>query len=65
MFDENDIKIEYEPASKSYYICWTPALAIISSGVTKIEVLNSLQEAAHFLINSITDSKLRELLEGN
>ncbi len=58
---KNDIKIEYDSLSSSHYIYWEAAFAVVGLGVTKIEALNDLQQAAHFLIDSLIDTKLKEL----
>ncbi|MFC2045309.1 hypothetical protein ACFLUH_01350 [Chloroflexota bacterium] len=62
---EDDITIEYEPESKSHYICWRPLLTIISSGFTKIEALHSLREAAHCLIDSFVKAEIENITEDN
>ena len=63
MPDKNDITIEYEPESKSHYICWQPFLPVIGSGTNGIEALLDLKRTAHFFIDSLIDAKLTDLGE--
>jgi len=60
MSSNRDIKIEFDDVSKDYYIIWKPPIAI-SSGSTEIEALHDLQISAHFGIDSLINSKLKEI----
>jgi predicted RNase H-like HicB family nuclease len=54
---KNEIKIEFDEETQSYYIVWEPV--IVSSGRTEREALEELREAAHFGVDSMIDFKLR------
>ena len=55
-----NIKIEFDDASKDYYIIWGLPIAI-GSGNTEIEALHDLREAAYFCIDSLIGLKLKEI----
>ena len=58
MLDYQEINIEFDTASREYYIIWQP-MAVISSGKTEQEALEDLRETAHFGINTLIDLKLK------
>ena len=57
-FDE--IVIDYDDDSQSYYCIWRP-LTSIGLGKTEAEAVDDLREAAIFGIETTVDSKLREI----
>jgi predicted RNase H-like HicB family nuclease len=57
-FDE--ILVAYDDDSQSYYCIWRP-LTCVGLGKTKSEALADLRAAAVFGIETIVDSKLREI----
>jgi predicted RNase H-like HicB family nuclease len=50
----NEIRIEYDEASRGYYIIWQPQV-VIAMGRTAAEALEDLREAAHFGIDTAVD----------
>jgi predicted RNase H-like HicB family nuclease len=57
---DNEIRTEYDDDSQGYYIIWQP-LTTIGMGSTEQEALEDLRAAAHFGIEAIVNSKLREI----
>jgi predicted RNase H-like HicB family nuclease len=56
----NEIRIEYDDDSQGYYIIWQP-LTVVGMGGTKQEALEDLKAAAHFGIEEMVNSKLKEI----
>jgi hypothetical protein len=56
----DEIRIEYDEGSRGYYIIWQP-LTTIGMGGTEREALEDLRTAAYFGIDTMIDSKLREI----
>ena len=55
----NEIRIEYDNDSQSYYIIWHP-LTIIGMGTTEQEALEDLRAVALCGIETMVNLKLRE-----
>jgi hypothetical protein len=60
MIRKSDIEIEYDEASKDYFIIWEPPTSI-GSGSDQIEALRDLQKAAHFGIDLLIDLKQKDI----
>ena len=56
----NKIRTEYDDDSQGYYIIWQP-LTTIGMGRTGQEALEDLRAAAHFGIEVMVNSKLKEI----
>lgn len=56
----NEIRTEYDDDSQGYYIIWQP-LTIIGMGRTEQEALEDLRAAAHFGVEVMVNSKLKEI----
>ena len=56
---QSDIEIVFDEESQSYYIIWEPI--IIGAGKTKKEVLADLRQAAHFGVDTIIDTKIKDI----
>ena len=56
----DEILIDYDSDSQSYYCIWRP-LTSIGLGKTEAEAVDDLREAAIFGIETMVDSKLREI----
>ena len=56
---DNELKTEHDD-SQGYYVVWQP-LTAIGAGRTEREALEDLRVAAHFGIETIVNSKLREI----
>ena len=56
---ENEIEIEFDKETLSYYTVWEPIF--ISSGKTRHEALKDLRRAAHFGIDTFIDLKSKEI----
>ena len=50
----NEIRIEYDDYSQSYYIIWQP-LTVIGMGKTEKEALEDLRTAAYFGIDEMVN----------
>jgi hypothetical protein len=57
----NNIEIEFDEASRDYYIIWKPI--IISSGNTRHGSLADLRQTAHFAVDALIDRKLKDIGE--
>ena len=57
----NNIEIEFDEASRDYYIIWKPI--IISSGKTRHGSLADLRQTAHFAVDALIDRKLKDIGE--
>lgn len=55
----HDIQIEFDEATKSYFIVWAPLIA--SSGKTRREALEDLRGVAHFGVDTMIDPKLKDI----
>jgi len=55
----NDIQIEYDEETRSYYTVWEPVF--ISSGKTRNAALSDLKQAAHFGVDAFIDLKIKEI----
>ena len=53
------IEIEFDAASKHYYIIWEVPVAI-GSGKTEIEALHDLRNTARFCIDTLINQKLED-----
>ena len=56
----DEIMIAYDDDSQSYYCIWRP-LTSIGLGRTEAEALDDLRAAAHLGIETMVNSKLREI----
>ena len=56
----NKIRTEYDDDSQGYYFIWQP-LTTIGMGRTEQEALEDLRAAAHFGIEVVINSKLKEI----
>jgi predicted RNase H-like HicB family nuclease len=56
----DEIIIAYDDDSQSYYCIWRP-LTSVGLGGTKAEALDDLRAAAHLGIETMVNSKLREI----
>jgi predicted RNase H-like HicB family nuclease len=56
----DEIIINYDDDSQSYYYIWRP-LTSVGLGKTETEAFDDLRAAAHFGIETMVDSKLREI----
>jgi len=56
----DEIIIAYDDDSQSYYCIWRP-LTSIGLGRTEAEALDDLRAAAHLGIETMVNSKLREI----
>jgi len=56
----DNIIIAYDDDSQSYYCIWRP-LTSVGLGKTEAEALDDLRAAAHFGIETMVESKLREI----
>ena len=54
----HDIAVEFDEASRSYFIVWAPLLA--GAGATEHEALEELRDAAHFGVDAMIDMKLKD-----
>ena len=54
----NDIEIEFDKETSSYYTVWEPVF--ISSGKTRKAALRDLKQAAHFGVDAFIDLKMEE-----
>ena len=54
-----DIEIEFDPETDSYFIIWQPL--VLSLGKTQEDALIDLREAAHQGVNTLIDLKLQDL----
>jgi predicted RNase H-like HicB family nuclease len=54
----HDIAVEFDEASRSYFIVWAPLIA--SAGDTEHEALEELRDAAHFGVDAMIDMKLKD-----
>jgi hypothetical protein len=57
----NNIEIEFDEASRDYYIIWKPV--IISSAKTRHGSLADLRQTAHFAVDALIDRKLKDIGE--
>lgn len=62
MSRRQDIEIELDQETGSYFIIWQPQ--IISLGETKEEVLEDLRKAAHFAVDTLIDLKHKDIERG-
>ena len=62
MSRRQDIKIEFDPESDSYFIIWEPK--IISLGRTQRAALEDLREAAHLGVDTFIDIKIKDIERG-
>jgi hypothetical protein len=60
---KQDIKLEFDKETQSYYIIWQPV--IISLGKTRTAALQDLREAAHFGVDNLIDLKLKDIRKGD
>ena len=56
----DEIVVDYDDDSGSYYCIWRP-LTSVGLGETKVEALADLRAAAILGVETIVDSKLREI----
>ena len=55
----NNINLEYDRETREYYIIWEPV--VISTGKTRVAALEDLREAAHSGVDTLIDSKLKDI----
>ncbi len=55
----HDIEIEFDEATRSYFIVWTPLIA--GAGGTEHEALQELRDAAHFGVDALIDMKIKDI----
>lgn len=55
----NNIKLEFDSETHQYYIIWEPV--VISTGRTRVAALEDLREAAHSGVDTLIDSKLKDV----
>jgi predicted RNase H-like HicB family nuclease len=60
LLPDNEIVTEYDDDSQGYYVVWKP-LTAVGMGRTELEALEDLRDAAHFGIETMVNSKLREI----
>ena len=53
------VVIEFDEATRSYYIVWKPV--IISSGATREKALEDLKQAAHFCVDTFVGLELKDI----
>jgi predicted RNase H-like HicB family nuclease len=56
----DEIIIDYDDDSQSYYCIWRP-LTSVGLGKTEAEALDDLRAAAHLGVETMVDLKLREI----
>lgn len=55
----NKIKLEFDRETQQYYIIWEPI--VIGTGRTRVTALEDLREAAHSGVDTLIDSKLKDM----
>ena len=55
----NNIELEFDRETQQYYIIWEPI--VISTGKTRVAAMEDLREAAHSGVDTLIDSKLKDI----